>query len=206
MPAKTMLASEMAFGLAPARASDAARRMAQARLRVLRGRRDSVASAMAITIDGRRAAAKPTSGAARDVPVTDLQYARVYQSLREFLRVEAAAGVVLCAAAVLALIASNSGLAKLYALFLELPVEVRLGQLQIAKPLLLWINDGLMAIFFLLVGLEIKRELVEGELSSLRQAMLPAIAAVGGMAGPGVVLVLLHPTGGTALRRGVLPG
>jgi len=137
--------------------------------------------------------------------LTDNAYARLYAGIREFLRLEAAGGIVLGLATVLALIASNSGLAGLYALFLDLPAELRIGQLQIAKPLLLWINDGLMAIFFLLVGLEIKRELVEGELSSLRQAMLPAIAAVGGMAVPALIYVLCNLTDATALRGWAIP-
>ncbi len=137
--------------------------------------------------------------------MSDSTYARLYAGIREFLRMEAAGGIVLGVATVLALIASNSGLAGLYAVFLDLPVELRIGQLQIAKPLLLWINDGLMAIFFLLVGLEIKRELVEGELSSLRQAMLPAIAAVGGMAAPALIYALCNLTDATALRGWAIP-
>jgi len=137
--------------------------------------------------------------------MSDSTYARLYTGIREFLRLEAAGGIVLGGATLLALIASNSGLAGLYALFLELPVELRIGQLQIAKPLLLWINDGLMAIFFLLVGLEIKRELVEGELSSLRQAMLPAIAAIGGMAVPALIYVLCNLSDPTARRGWAIP-
>ena len=137
--------------------------------------------------------------------MTDIAYARLYAGIREFLRLEAAGGIVLGVATVLALIASNSGLARVYALFLDLPVELRLGQLQIAKPLLLWINDGLMAMFFLLVGLEIKRELVEGELSSLRQAALPAIAAVGGMAAPALIYVLCNQTDPAALHGWAIP-
>ncbi len=137
--------------------------------------------------------------------MTDTPYARLYAGIREFLRLEAAAGIVLGLATVLALIASNSGLAGLYALFLDLPVELRIGQLQIAKPLLLWINDGMMAIFFLLVGLELKRELVEGELSSMRQAMLPAMAAIGGMAVPALIYVLCNLSDPTALRGWAIP-
>jgi NhaA family Na+:H+ antiporter len=137
--------------------------------------------------------------------MSDSAYTRLYAGIREFLRMEAAGGIVLGAAAVLALIASNSALAGFYALFLDLPVELRVGQLQIAKPLLLWINDGLMAIFFLLVGLEIKRELIEGELSSLRKAALPAIAAVGGMAAPALIYVLCNLTDATALQGWAIP-
>ena len=137
--------------------------------------------------------------------MTDSTYARLYAGIREFLRMEAAGGIVLGAAAVLALIACNSGLIDLYRSVLILPVEVRIGALQIAKPLLLWINDGLMAIFFLLVGLEIKREFLEGELSSLRQAMLPAIGAVGGMVVPAAIYVLCNLGDPIALRGWAIP-
>ena len=84
-----------------------------------------------------------------------------------FAQHEAASGLVLVAAAALALVFSNSGLSFLYDAFLHTPVVVQVGALKLDKPLLLWINDGLMAIFFFLVGLEIKRELLAGELSSL---------------------------------------
>ena len=137
--------------------------------------------------------------------MSDLGYARIYQGLREFLRLEAAGGIVLGIAAALALIACNSGLVDFYRSVLVLPVEVRIGQLQIAKPLLLWINDGLMAIFFLLVGLEIKREFLEGELSSLRQALLPAIAAVGGMAVPALIYVLCNAGDPVAVHGWAIP-
>lgn len=91
------------------------------------------------------------------------------------------------AAAVLALIVANSPLAAQYNLLLALPVEIRVGSFSIDKPLLLWVNDGLMAVFFFLIGLELKREVVEGHLSSLRDASLPAFAAVGGMAVPAAI-------------------
>ena len=84
------------------------------------------------------------------------------RSAFEFLHHEAAGGIILLVAAIAALIASNSPLQWLYDHFLEVPVGVRAGALEIQKPLLLWINDGLMAVFFLLVGLELKRELVGG--------------------------------------------
>jgi len=132
-------------------------------------------------------------------------YARIAIGIREFLRLEAAGGIVLMIAALLALIASNSGLAPYYSLFLDLPVEIRLGVLHIGKPLLLWINDGLMAVFFLLVGLEIKRELKEGELSTLRQALLPAIAAVGGMIFPALIYAAANASDPEALRGWAIP-
>jgi NhaA family Na+:H+ antiporter len=102
----------------------------------------------------------------------------------DFLRSEAGGGVVLMVATAGALIVANSDLQPLYLSLLDIPAAVRVGTLAIDKPLLLWINDGLMAIFFLSVGLEIKREALEGGLSSLRQAALPVIAAIGGMIGP----------------------
>ncbi len=102
------------------------------------------------------------------------------------------AGLLLIAATVLALIAENSPLQSLYRGFLETPVSVRIGDAGLAKPMLLWINDGLMAIFFLLIGLEIKRELIEGHLQDLRQLALPAAGAVGGMAIPALIYVLVN--------------
>jgi NhaA family Na+:H+ antiporter len=113
-------------------------------------------------------------------------------AIREFLRHEAAGGVVLLAAAALAFILTNSPLADHYLQFFELHLSLKLGDLGLDKSLGHWINDGLMAIFFFLVGLEIKRELIEGELSSPRQAALPAIAAIGGMAAPALVYVLFN--------------
>lgn len=112
--------------------------------------------------------------------------------IQNFLKLESSAGVLLMLAALMALIASNSMLSGLYGGFLTTPVVVQIGALEIAKPLLLWINDGLMAVFFFLIGLEIKREILEGELSSFDKAALPLIAAIGGMAGPALVYVLIN--------------
>lgn len=106
------------------------------------------------------------------------------QPLREFLRLEAASGILLGAAALLALLLANSPLSGFYNLLLDTPVGVRVGALAVEKPLLLWINDGFMAVFFLLIGLEVRREFLEGELSEPRKIMLPAIAALGGMLVP----------------------
>ncbi len=126
-------------------------------------------------------------------------------SLGAFVHSEAAGGIVLMVAAALALLAANSPLVSYYQWLLGIPVEVRVGALQIAKPLLLWVNDGLMAVFFLLVGLELKRELVEGELSDWRRALLPAIAAVGGMVGPALIYVLANQGNPFALRGWAIP-
>lgn len=122
-----------------------------------------------------------------------------------FVHHEAAGGLVLMLAALAALIVSNSPLAWLYDGFLGTAVGVRVGPLAIDKPLLLWINDGLMAVFFFLVGLEIKRELLRGELSTLGQAALPALAAVGGMAVPAVIYVAINAGDPAALRGWAIP-
>jgi NhaA family Na+:H+ antiporter len=108
-------------------------------------------------------------------------------------------------AAVLAMIAANSPAEGLYAYFLETPVEVRVGALQIAKPLFLWVNDGLMAIFFFLVGLELKREFLEGELSRPANVLLPAIGAVGGMVGPVAIFVWFNSGDAVAMQGWAIP-
>ena len=112
--------------------------------------------------------------------------------MREFLALEAAGGILLAAAALAAMLLANSPLDALYIGFLDTPVEVRIGNFEIAKPFLLWINDGLMAVFFFLVGLELKREVLEGELSNVSQVMLPALAAAGGMAAPAGIYAWLN--------------
>ena len=109
------------------------------------------------------------------------------QALREFLKLESAGGILLLIAAALALIVSNSPLSDYYEALLELHLGPTIGALSLEKSLLHWINDGLMAVFFLLVGLEIKREVLEGELSSARQIALPGLCALGGMAMPALV-------------------
>ena len=130
---------------------------------------------------------------------------RLIRTLRAFVAHESAGGVLLALAAVAALALANSPLAFLYDAFLDTPVEVRAGTLHIAKPLLLWINDGLMALFFFLVGLEIKREVIEGELSEVRQVMLPAFAAVGGMAVPAAIYAAINVGNPVALAGWAIP-
>ena len=104
-----------------------------------------------------------------------------------FFQLEAASGLLLIAAAALALIINNSPLSHYYTAFLDVPVAVQIGALKIAKPSLLWINDGLMALFFLLIGLEVKRELLDGQLSRPSQVILPGTAAIGGMVVPALI-------------------
>ena len=83
------------------------------------------------------------------------------QFLQDFIKKESSAGILLIIATVLALLLENSFMSAFYTSFLHTPVEIRFGELHIAKPLLLWVNDGLMAVFFLVIGLEIKREVRE---------------------------------------------
>lgn len=111
---------------------------------------------------------------------------------KSFLSKETLGGFILMAAAVAALLISNSPYAHHYTAFLNIPVSVTTGPLSIDKPLLLWVNDGLMAIFFFLVGLEIKREVLEGQLSSFDRASLPLVAAIGGMAIPALIYVAVN--------------
>jgi len=127
------------------------------------------------------------------------------KSLNDFLRLESAGGILLVAAAIAAMLFDNSPLAGYYDRFLHLPVEIRVGPLQIAKPLLLWINDGLMAMFFFLVGLELKRELLEGELSQPSKIVLPAIGAIGGMVIPALIYTLFNWGNEIAMRGWAIP-
>ncbi|MFM4703179.1 Na+/H+ antiporter NhaA [Aeromonas bivalvium] len=121
--------------------------------------------------------------------------------LKRFLKLESASGIILILAALVALLLANSNLADVYQAFLNTQVQVRISALDINKPLLLWINDGFMAIFFLLVGLEVKREMMEGALSSREQATFPAIAAVGGMLVPALIYSFFN-YGDEATRAG----
>ena len=113
-------------------------------------------------------------------------------AIKKFLHLESASGIILILAALLALLLANSPLAHHYQAFLDIDVQIRIGALDLHKPLLLWINDGLMAIFFLLIGLEVKREMIDGALSSREQAIFPAIAAMGGMLAPALIYLLFN--------------
>lgn len=108
------------------------------------------------------------------------------------LNTETLSGLLLMAAAVLALILSNTPLSYYYNLLLSTPMAISIGQFAVAKPLLLWINDGLMAIFFFMVGLELKREMLVGELSNPQNMILPGVGAVGGMAVPALIYVYFN--------------
>ena len=125
--------------------------------------------------------------------------------IKSFLKLESAAGLLLMFAALLAIGFANSPLQSLYALILDVPVEIRVGALQIAKPLLLWINDGLMAVFFFLVGLELKRELVEGELSDRKSIILPGVGAIGGMLVPAAIYAYFNASDPVAIQGWAIP-
>jgi NhaA family Na+:H+ antiporter len=124
----------------------------------------------------------------------------LFATLQRLFRHEAASGIVLMLASALALMLANSPMAGFYDLLLSLHGSVRIGSFGIEKPLLLWVNDGLMAIFFLLVGLEIKREVLAGQLSDRSRAILPAAAAIGGMVVPALIYlgVTWHAAGATS--------
>jgi len=111
----------------------------------------------------------------------------IIRSIKEFLKLEASGGLLLMATAAWALVVANTPLRILYTWYLNIPISIQVGDLIIAKPALLWINDGLMAVFFLLVGLELKREFVEGELSSISTLVMPAAAALGGLVVPALI-------------------
>ncbi len=126
-------------------------------------------------------------------------------TIRDFIRHEAFSGVVLFAAAAAAMILDNSPLSWLYDAILETPVSVRVGQLALDKPLLLWINDGLMAVFFLLVGLELKREFLTGRLSSRDRMILPALGAAGGIVAPALTYLAINGADADLARGWAIP-
>lgn len=126
-------------------------------------------------------------------------------SLKRFFAMEAASGILLIMAAVLALIINNSPLAPWYQAFLEAPVQARIGPLDIAKPALLWINDLLMALFFLLIGLEIKREVLQGQLARFSQIALPGAAALGGMLVPALIYTAFNHNDSAAMAGWAIP-
>lgn len=114
------------------------------------------------------------------------------ERIQAFLKLESASGILLLIFASLAILLANTPLQQTYFDFLEMPVSIQIGLFSIHKPLLMWINDGFMAVFFVLVGLEVKRELLIGAISTYQRAIFPAIGALGGMVVPVVVFMLLN--------------
>jgi NhaA family Na+:H+ antiporter len=125
--------------------------------------------------------------------------------ISSFFKLESSGGIMLMIATAFAMVLANSPLQTYYNLLFETPVEIKIGALEIAKPLLLWINDGLMAIFFFLIGLELKRELVEGELSDKRNIILPGIGAVGGMLVPALIYTYFNFGDDVAMKGWAIP-
>lgn len=126
-------------------------------------------------------------------------------AVQKFIRMESAGGILLLCSTLVALVVANSPLSVLYSALLDTTVAVQAGKLEINKPLLLWVNDGLMAIFFFLIGLEIKREITEGELSSLPQIALPGMGAIGGMVVPAALYTWLNWGDSIALDGWAIP-
>lgn len=125
--------------------------------------------------------------------------------IRDFMKLEAAGGLLLLLSAILAMLVANSPLSELYRALLDTPVGVQVGALVINKPFFLWVNDGLMAVFFFLIGLEIKREIMEGELSSFSQVVLPSFGALGGMIVPAGIYAWLNWGNSVALDGWAIP-
>jgi len=135
----------------------------------------------------------------------DDKFMPIANAAREFMKMESAGGILLLAAAIIAMLVANSPLAGLYSELLDTTVAMQVGALSINKPLLLWINDGLMAIFFFLIGLEIKREIMEGELSSFSQVILPSMGALGGMIVPAAIYAWMNWSDSVALDGWAIP-
>ncbi len=129
----------------------------------------------------------------------------MFNSIEEFIKKESSSGLILIAVTFLALFLQNSFLTDFYTSFLHIPVQVTFGSIGLAKPLLLWVNDGLMAVFFFLVGLEVKREVLEGELSSKEQMTLPLIAALGGMIIPALIFTFFNQGDLFAMKGWAIP-
>lgn len=127
------------------------------------------------------------------------------ESLRRFMKMDAASGLLLMAAAALAVVVANSPISWLYEQLLTLNLTIAIESFEISKPLLLWINDGLMAIFFLLVGLELKREVVVGDLNSPQKVALPALAAIGGMVAPASIYAYFNWGDELAIQGWAIP-
>ncbi|MCX7120839.1 MAG: Na+/H+ antiporter NhaA [Gammaproteobacteria bacterium] len=128
-----------------------------------------------------------------------------FRFIRQFIKLESSSGIFLFCAALAALIIDNTSFAHFYDSFFHQPISISIAQFKLEKPILHWINDGFMTLFFLLVGLEIKREILEGELNSPAKAMLPLIAAVGGMLIPIAIYLSLNYHDPIAIRGWAIP-
>ncbi len=130
---------------------------------------------------------------------------KITKGFTSFFKLEAASGIVLLLAAIIALVISNSELSNLYFSTLERYLFIGINNFGLKLSVLHWINDALMAIFFFFVTLEIKREFLQGELSNIKQALLPIIAAVGGMVVPALIYVFINLGDGETLKGWAIP-
>ena len=122
-----------------------------------------------------------------------------------FFKLESAGGILLLIAAAAAMILSNSAWGGVYDKFLDIPFQIRLGPLDLNKPLFLWVNDALMAVFFFTIGMEVKREIMIGELSDPRQIILPGMAGFGGILFPALIFYFINSDDSLALRGWAIP-
>ena len=129
----------------------------------------------------------------------------MFEPIRRFVKLEAASGLMLIAATILALVAANSPWHGMYESALSIKLTVAIEDFAISKPIFLWINDGLMAVFFLLVGLELKREVLIGELNTPQKVILPALGAVGGMIFPALIYVYINQSDPLAIQGWAIP-
>lgn len=134
-----------------------------------------------------------------------LEYILPIRTIKNFIKLESSAGIILFMAALIAILVDNSFLSTYYEQFLEFPLAIKVGEFELSKHMIHWINDGLMTIFFFMVGLEIKKEIVEGELNSPSKIFLPAIAALGGMLVPALVFTLFNMGNDFSLRGWAIP-
>ncbi len=128
---------------------------------------------------------------------------RILTPFEEFIHRQTTSGLLLMATAILALVLANSALSQLYLHLLHTPIGINIGEWRLEKTLHHWVNDGLMALFFFVVGLELKREMLVGELAVPRQAALPIVAAVGGMVAPVLIYLAFNPEGEAARGWGI---
>jgi len=126
-------------------------------------------------------------------------------TFNSFFRLEAAGGILLLLAAGSAMVLKNSAFSQMYASFLDIPIQIRIGPLDIDKPLFLWVNDGLMAMFFFTIGMEVKREVMVGELSDIRQVILPGMAGLGGIIFPAIIYYLVNSGDAADLQGWAIP-
>lgn len=125
--------------------------------------------------------------------------------VKEFLKLESASGLLLIIATIVAIITANSYFSNVYDNFITTNIAIIIGKFEIKKPILLWINDGLMAIFFFLIGLELKREVLKGHLSKMNMVILPSLGAIGGIVGPAIIFYLFNKNNMSALNGWAIP-